>query len=460
MGLSAWQFGGVALGVSVAVSIGCGQTEDTFQPSASGTNAGGNSAQAGQRAAAMGGASERGGAPSGGAPGGGGVSVDAGGGHGALAGEGGEAGAGGTQKVTDGCSLAHHVEVPLSVQRYPERQVVKSGSEFAFTDGGTLLAMSWSGQLALQQFNQNDCNNCDALFGVTALRSELGWRMVSFDRTGPNGGTGTRAWSLGDQSPPEAQPLFGPEFSGLVSEFAVGTSRDGKRAMFANGHRGSRQVTFALIDADGRMVAPASAVAVPEHVVWNGLSIVPTEHASAISVTADSDDGNSHLWFLSELDASGQLVFSSQVTFPTELHCQMVVPDGCGIVADADGYFITLRDAAGSTRLARLLRAHPNELIFDDDWIIPAKSGLVAVFPETLVFATDESTSTTLQTRFVGLPKSGAGGEPRSLALTPGFSGQLTPRFELITVDGNSLFYGVRTQDKLTIEELDCSAAL
>jgi hypothetical protein len=291
------------------------------------------------------------------------------------------------------------------------------------------------------------------MFGLTALRAAAGWRLLSIDGAGQDGGPASRAWRMNDMSRPDTLPLFGPEFSGLVSAFALGHSRDGTRAVFANGHRVvSKELTFALLDADGRMVAPPSTLEIPSS-YWNNLTVVPTEHAAAISLITDSDDRQQRIWLLRELSSSGQLIFASQVSVPAGYSG---VSDGYGrdvVVEDADGYYLGLRNASGALRIGRLLRDHPNDLVLDERVLPPGI--LVGTLKDMLVFLEQRYTATMLHSRFVGLPKSGAG-EARTLATTPVFESDPNPRVQLIALEGNSLFYAYQTRDSQVVEEVAC----
>ena len=89
---------------------------------------------------------------------------------------------------------------------------MKSGVEFAVSNGLTLATASWSGELARQSFGRDTCPSCDGTFGLTALRAAAGWRLLSIDGAGEGGGPASRAWRMNDESRPDALPLFGPYF--------------------------------------------------------------------------------------------------------------------------------------------------------------------------------------------------------------------------------------------------------
>jgi hypothetical protein len=373
------------------------------------------------------------------------------GGQGTLGGAAGQP-AGGDSGVGENCSLVHHVEGHLPAQTTRDSLLVKSGLEFAVTDGLTLTALAWSGELARQQFDRNVCSNCDGLFGITPLRADAGWRLLSIDRA--DQGAAARAWRISDPSPPEYQPLFGPQFSGLVSSFALRPSRDGKRAVFANGHRTiTQRLTFAALDADGRVLAEPSTLEVPFS-LWDYLTVVPTEHAAAVSVIAESDDHQQRIWLLRELDSSGQLVFASQVSLPPGYGCLGSGSRACVIVEDADGYYLQLGGNTVATRIGRLLRDRPSELVIDEHLVPPG--ALVGTFAGMFVFLKGEYVGTTLHSHFVGLSKSGPA-EPRTLAAIPAADRDFNPRVQLIALEGNSLFYGFQTPDSQVIEEVKCS---
>jgi hypothetical protein len=385
-----------------------------------------------------------------------GASGDGSGGQGMPAGAGGESAggesAGGDSGAGEGCTLVHRVEAPLPAQTRLDSLLLKSGLEFAVSDGLTLSALSWSGELARQQFDRNVCANCDGQFGLTPLRADAGWRLLSVDRAGP--GPAARAWRISDPSPPVAQPLFGPDFSGLVSAFALRASRDGKRAVFANGHRiVTQQLTFAVLDADGRVQAEPSTLEIPFS-LWDYLMVVPTEHGAAISVIAESDDHQQRTWLLRELNASGELVFASQVSLPSGYGCVNYGTRACVIVEDVDGYYLQLGGNSVATRIARLLRDRPNELVIDDSSMPPG--ALLGTLAEMFVFLKSEYVGTTLRTAFVGLPKSGRA-EPRTLAVVPDSDRDFNPRPQLIALEGNSLFYGFQTTGSQVIEEVRCA---
>lgn len=424
MWLSFVRGGGCLLAVTMGVlGVGCGQISATERTAGEGGSAG-SATHGGQ---------------SGVDTGGGGQATLAGAG-GASGGEGGEG----------NCAVVRHVEIPFPVQS-TSGLVVKSGGEFAVSNGLTLAAFSWSGELARQLFDREACasGGCDALFGLTALRAESGWRLLSLDRL--DQGAAARAWRVGDASLPEAHPLFGPEFSGLVSAFDLRPSRDGRRAVFANGHRVvTQELTYAVLDAEGQMVASPSTLALPS-LFWDDLSVIPTEHAGTISVTADSDDSQQQVWLLNELSESGETVFVSRTTLPKDYRC-LRGGSGCMVVEDAEGYYIALSNMTGTKVIGRVLRDRPNELVINTDSTPPGS--LVAATAGTLIFQTGEFSATP---RFVGLPKSGAA-EPRTLAVTPAFDLDFNPRTQLLAVVGNSLFYAFQTPDNQVIEEVECPA--
>ena len=454
------QLGGFVLAFSLGMSAsGCGQISGAPPSLAEGGAGGldGDLLSAGNGAEATAGTSQRGGSQSGGSQSGGATGSPSEGGapSGGLGGPDTVAGAGGGPtddgtRAGEGCSLVHHVEVPFPVQTNPF--VVKSGVEFAVSNGLTLATASWSGELARQSFGRDTCPGCDGRFGLTALRAAAGWRLLSIDGA-EGGGAASRAWRMNDESRPDALPLFGPYFSGLVSSFALGHSRDGTRAVFANGHQViSKEMTFALLDADGRMVAPPSTLQIPSS-YWDNLTVVSTEHAAAISLITDSDDREQRIWLLRELSSSGQVTFASQVTLPAGYGG---VSDGYGsdvVWEDADGYYLGLRNAAGPLRVGRLRRDHPNDLVVDERLLPPGIP--VGTLKGMLVFLEQRSTATTKQSRFVGLPESGAG-EARTLATTPVFESYPDPRVQLIALEGNSLFYAYETGDSQVIEEVAC----
>lgn len=458
MALGSRDFGRVVLVVGIGACLaGCGQISDgaaSADDAGSGAGTGGSiEASAGRGSTARGGSSESGGGAGyghiAGGPGGGG------GGQETFAGSAGEAAAG----TPDGeCVSVHRVEVQLPSGGSAQPSVVKSGDEFALTDGATLVVASWARELARHEFDAQVCPSCYGLFGVTPLRAELGWRLLSIDRAARGDSVvAARARGIDDTSLAEEQPLFGPEFLGLVSAFGVRPSRDAKRALFANGHRAiSQEVTFAVLDTSGRMLAAPSKLAVP-FPNWMALSVVPTAHAGAISVLAESADGAERVWLLSELNASGELVFSSRVVLPPDQRC-VAFADECAVVEDADGYYIGLRDTTGQTRIARLLRARPNELVIDQQ-PTPAGGILVGAFPGTLVFLVSEQTANGTRASFVGLAKSGAG-EARKLGVIPPLGTVGGYGFELIALEGRSIFYGMRSGGTQVIGELSCSSAL
>jgi len=434
---------------SVIAASGCGQISGATPDVSEGGVGGGDGAsmQAGNRASENGGAG--GSANEAGAPSDGGSGQDELAGAGGAAAEGTEAG--------EGCSLVHHVEVPFPIT--PEWFVVKSGPEFAVSDGQTFAAVSWSGQLARQSFDRDTCQTCQGTLALTALRAAAGWRLLSIDSSGPGGGPGSRAWRMDDASPPKALTLFGPEYSVFGSTVAIGRSRDGTRAVFANGNQlAAQEMRFAVLDTDGQMLAPPIALAIPSpH--WDNLTIVSTEDAAAISLIAESDDPELKIWLLRELNSSGQIVFASEVSLPAGNGRPLDEYGGKVIVEDAEGYFLGLRNALGAPRVGRLRRDRPNELVVDESLIVPGVFGpgnLVGTLAGMLVFLQQESTATTAQSRFVGVPKSG-GGETRTLAVTPALDLYPNPRVRLIAIEGNSLFYEFKTGDHLVIEEVTCS---
>ncbi len=275
--------------------------------------------------------------------------------------------------------------------------------------------------------------------------------MLSIDRV--DMGAVDRAWRMDEPSVPEAQPLFGPSYSGLVSAFSLRPSRDATRAVFAHGYRAvTQEVTFAELDADGAMVSQAITLEVPSS-SWDCLAVVPTEDAAAISLTADSEDRRQQFWLLRELNSSGELVFASQITLPTDYRALTASDGGCAVFEDADGYSVALGDGAGSRRIGRLQRDRPNELIVSESLVLPGI--LVGTLAGTLVFSRDEWTETSHQVRFLGLPKSGTG-EPRTLAVTPATAIELYTDVQLIFAQGKSLIYGFPTRDSQVIEEVAC----
>lgn len=421
---------------------------------------GGSVAAAGSSNEAVGGQRELGGGGSSGLAGaaGGAANGVAGGGAGVvgagLGGAGAVGGAGGARAGGERCSLVHHIEVPFPFSTSPQPIVVKAGSEFGLFSASTLGALSWSGESARQLFDNQACANsfCDGLFGKTVLRAEAGWRMLSADRTGPS--ASVRAWRMGDPSLPEAQPLCGPDFSGLVSEFDFKPSRDGKRALFANGHRVvTQEVEFALVDAEGKMVMPAQTLELP-YKLWDSLTVVPTEHGATLSVLAESEDHAQRLWLVRELDSTGQLVFATQVSLPADYSCAYGGAGACAIVEDADAYYIWLASNNGPQRVARLLRARPSELTFDENVVAPG--ALVGVLSRTLVFRKDEYTATTAQTHFLGLPKEGAA-EAQTLFVAPALDRELYVVTQVIGTEGDSIFYTYQTAKSQIIEEVACS---
>lgn len=389
----------------------------------------------------------------------GGVANDAaGGGVGIVgAGQGGAGavgGAGGAHAGGERCSLVHHVEVPFPFSTSPQPIVVKSGSEFGLFSASTLGVFTWAGESARQLFDQQDCANstCDGLFGKTVLRGDTGWRMLSADRTGQT--ASVRAWRMGDPSLPQAQPLCGPDFSGLVSDFDFEPSRDGKRALFANGHRVvTQKVEFALVDAEGRMVTPAQTFELPFN-LWSSLTVVPTEHAATLSVVAESEDHAQRLWLLRELDPTGETVFATQVSLPADYSCAFGGAGACAIVEDAGAYYIWLASNNGPQRVARLLRTRPNELTFDENVVAPG--ALVGVLSRTLVFQKEEYQASTIQTRFIGLPKEGAA-EPQTLFVGPALDRDLYVKAFVIATEGDSIFYSYQTATSQIVEEVVCS---
>jgi hypothetical protein len=367
---------------------------------------------------------------------------------------GGGAGDGGAHPSGGSCSLVHHVEVPFPIQTSPPI-VVRSSSEFGIFSAFTLGAISWSGELARQPFDQQACANstCDGLFGKTVLRGDAGWRMLSADRTGP--GASIRAWRMGNPSLPEAQPLCGPDFSGLVSEFDFKPSRDGKRALFANGHRVvTQELEFALVDAEGRTVMSAQTLELP-YSLWDSLTVVPTEHAGTVSVIAESDDHAARLWVLREVDATGQVVFATQVSLPADYGCASGGAGTCAIVEDADAYYIWLGSNCGPLRVGRLQRARPDRLLIDEN-VVPS-GALVGALSRALVFRKDEYQTTTVQARFFGLPKEGAA-EPHPLFVAPATDRDLNVRTEVLGTEGDSIFYGYQTATSQIIVEVTCSS--
>jgi len=340
----------------------------------------------------------------------------------------------------------------------PATFVVKSGSEFGVSDGLTLAATSWSAELGRQLFERAACANstCDGLFGLTMLRAASGWRLLSLDRSGPE--AVARSWRMGDATLPEGDPLFGPEFSGLVSAFALRPSRDGKRAVFANGHRVvTREVMFAALDPDGRMVAPASTLELPSE-SWDDVTVVPTENAATVSVTVESADQQQRTWFLRELNSDGEVVFAPEVALPTGYrYLQNALDDGNStIVEDTDGYYAQLVSNAGPSQIVQLRRALPNELVRNDN--APPSGALVGALAETLVFRQEDWTETTTRTRFVGAPKSGVAA-PRTLVVTPALNRDLNAKVHVIAVGGNSLIYSFQSEARQIIEEVACSAS-
>ncbi len=411
-----------------------------------------NEAAGGQRELAGGGGAGRAGAAGGaanGAAGGGAGIVGAG-----LGGAGAVGGAGGAHAGGERCSLVHHIEVPFPFSTSPQPIVVKSGSEFGLFSASTLGSLSWSGELARQLFDNQACANstCDGLFGKTVLRGDAGWRMLSADRTGQS--ASVRAWRMGDPSLPEARPLCGPDFSGLVSDFDFKPSRDGKRALFANGHRVvTPEVEFALVDAEGQMVMPAQTLELP-YKLWNELTVVPNEHSATLSVLAESDDHAQRLWLLRELDSTGRIVFATQVSLPADYSCAYGGAGACAIVEDADAYYIWLASNNGPQRVARVLRARPDELTFDENVVAPGP--LVGALSRTLVFRKDEYTATTIQTRFFGLPKEGAA-EAQILFAAPALDRELYVVTQVIGTEGDSIFYSYQTATSQIVEEVACS---
>ena len=453
--------GGVAFWLSIGMLVaGCGGSSSVPQGAGGGAgttdvSAGGSSTQGGRGPVLSGGTSGHARAGAGGSAGAtnhAGALSDGGGGQGAVAGAAG-APSGGTGGTGARCSLLHHLELPFPIKPYSPLFVVKSGSEFGLSDGQTLGVWSWSGELARQLFEREPCVNssCDGMFGLTPLRADSGWRLLALDRTAS--GASARAWRMAEASLPEAVPLFGPQFSGLVSTFDLRPSRDGTRAVFANGHRLiTPNVTFAALAADGRMVATELTLEIPSS-AWEALTVVPTEHAGAISVIAELDDPRQRIWLLRELNSSGQLVFSSQVSLPTDYRC--LGGGRCQIVEDAEGYSVHLGSNRGVPQIAQLRRDRPNELVIKPS-LMPPGGVLLGSLTGMFVFGEDERTETSVRTRFIGLPQSAAA-EAQTLVVTPTFDRQLNPKIQLIAVGGSSLTYGFQTPTSVVLEELTCS---
>lgn len=462
---------GMALALLMSTGFGCGEVAGEAGSGAqggSGMGAAGAIGNGGAGAASGGagtsGASGGAGATSGASGVGGNVatagsSSDAGGGQAPTAngGTGGGANEAGTGGLAAGgtlgsCSLAHRVEVPFEGSASPPL-LVKSGDEFAWVSGATLASLSWSGESARTVFEQQGCANttCDGMFGRTAVRAEAGWRLLSVDRVDQQ--PGIRTWRAGELGVPQVERAWGPVFSGLVSSFDFRTSRDGKRALFANGQRVVSQIVmFGLLDEEGRMLAPAQPFDVGS-TAWDFLTVVPTAHAAAVSVLASSHDATQRTWLLREVDSLGRDVFAAEVMLPAGYSCTTGGAGACAIVADADGYSIALGNNTGPSRIARLRRDRPNELSVDDAVVPPGI--LVGALASTLVFRRDELLQTTVQTRFLAAPNAGAT-EPRLLFVTPPVESDLNARPQVIALEGNSIFYGYPTRDSLVIEEAAC----